>query len=72
MNYTAETLAVARENLISLGVFRPTVDEILKEAQRLHEANKVTPRITKLLLPLLAPAVSPETVAEFLRTLLNI
>ena len=67
-----ETLAIARENLISIGNTSPKPDEVAKEAQRIHEANKSAPRITKLLLPLLAPAVSPETVAEFLRTLLNL
>lgn len=40
-----ETLAIARENLISLGNTSPTPDEVAKEATRLHESNKATMRL---------------------------
>lgn len=74
MQYTAETLAIARENLVSRGIFRPTVPEILEEASRMYEANKV-PMPLKRLFPLLALAVDPvstETIAEFIRKVLHL
>ena len=70
-----ETLAIARENLISLGNSNPHPDQVAKEAQRLHEANKITPKMFKALLlafAAYAPSVSPETVAEFLRHVLHL
>jgi hypothetical protein len=36
-----ETLAIARENLISRGIPNPHPDDVAKEALRLYEANKV-------------------------------
>lgn len=42
-----ETLAIARENLISLGNTSPTPDEVAKEAQRLYEANKVSVKLKR-------------------------
>ena len=70
-----ETLAIARENLISLGNSNPHPDQVAKEAQRLHEANKITPKMFKVLLlafSAYSTSVSPETVAEFLRKVLNL
>lgn len=70
-----ETLAIARENLISRGIPNPHPDLVAKEALRLHEANKQYRTPTKLLLMAFAayaPSVSPETVAEFLRRALNL
>lgn len=70
-----ETLAIARENLISLGNPRPHPDQVSKEALRIYEANKATPKMFKALLLAFgayAPTVSPETVAEFLRTVLHL
>ena len=42
-----ETLAIARENLISLGI-TPTPDAIAKEAQRIIEANKAERPVRRL------------------------
>lgn len=70
-----ETLAIARENLISRGIPNPHPDDVAKEALRLYEANKQHRTPTKLLLlafAAYAPSVSPETVAEFLRRALNL
>lgn len=56
-----ETLAIARENLISRGIPNPHPDDVAKEALRLHEANKqyrtpkITPRVLALLLAVSIP-----------------
>jgi len=42
-----ETLAIARENLISLGNSSPSPDQVAKEATRIHEANKVSVRLKR-------------------------
>jgi hypothetical protein len=42
-----ETLAIARENLLSLGNSNPTPDQVAKEAKRIYEANKSTIRLHK-------------------------
>ena len=49
-----ETLAIARENLISLGI-RPTVDDIMQEARRMETMNSQTrtPRTPSKILPVL-------------------
>ena len=69
-----ETLAIARENLISRGIPNPHPDDVAKEALRIYEANKVRTPIKHLLIAFsaYAPTVSPETVAEFLRRALNL
>ena len=53
-----ETLAIARENLVSLGNSSPSPSEIDIEANRMHEANKSTPRIKPLVILAIAVAMS--------------